>query len=259
MNLFKTLFIILIVFFLSSESMSQFADLKFKTGEYTFQTKFDTSTYTTVLKVKKDKKTIFKETYYDGITEIKEYDLDNDGKREILIEMYSGGAHCCSSLFAGEIENNKFRYTDSILWGNSYYEIKDLNGDNKFEIAGVNDMFAYAFTNYAQSQMNILIYGYQNKKFVNVTRNFPELVNKQIDDMKAELKPYQDNGFKCPELNEETFNTDAGAVKAILAVIVADYNTLGEIKKGYDFVDANYNCPDKERFTNILKSDFKLK
>jgi hypothetical protein len=257
--MYKALFLLLTVFLINSESKSQFADLKFKTGEYTFQTKFDTSTYTTVLKVKKDKKTIFKETYYDGITELKEYDLDNDGKKEILIEMYSGGAHCCSSLFAGEIQKGKFVYTDSILWGNSYYEIKDLNGDKKFEISGVNDMFAYAFTNYAQSQMNILIYGYKNKKFVNVTKSFPELVNKQIDDMKTELKPYQDNGFKCPELNEETFNTDAGAVKAILAVIVADYNTMGQTFKGYEFIDANYTCPDKERFTNILKSDFKLK
>ena len=120
-------------------------------------------------------------------------------------------------------------------------------------------MFAYAFTNYAQSQMNILIYGYQNKKFVDVTKNFPDLLNKQIEDMKTELKPYQDIGFKCPELNEETFNTDAGAVKAILAVIVADYNTMGQTNKGYEFVDENYNCPDKDKFTDILKTDFKLK
>lgn len=259
MRVSKSLFAILIVFFLSSESKSQFTNLNFKTGDYTFQTKFDTTDFTTVLKVKKNKKTIFKETYYDGITDIKEYDLDNDGKKEILIEMYSAGAHCCSSLFAGEIANNKFRYTDSILWGNSFYEIRDLNGDKKYEISGVNDMFAYEFTNYAQSQMNILIYGYEKKKFVNVTKNFPELVYKQIDDMKSELKPYVDNGYKCPALNEETFNTDAGAVKSILAVIVADYSTLGEIKKGYDFLDVNYNCPDKDRFIDILKTNFKLK
>ncbi|HMS63753.1 MAG TPA: hypothetical protein PKD83_00710 [Ignavibacteria bacterium] len=259
MKKYKVLFILLSVILLFSESRSQFADIKFKTGEYVFQTKFDTASYTTQLKIKKNKKTIFKETYPDGITGIREYDLDYNGKKEILIEMYSGGAHCCSNLYVGEIANGKFNYNDSILWGNSFYGIEDLNNDKKFEISGVNDMFAYAFTNYAQSQFNILIYGYENKKFVNVTKSFPAILEAQIGEMIKELKPYQDSGFKCPELNEDTFNTDAGAVKAILAVIVADYGTLGEIEKGYEYLEANYNCQDKEKFIEILNNDFKQK
>ena len=59
MNLFKALLVLLAVFLLNSESRSQFADLKFKTGKYTFQTKFDTATYTTLLKVKKEREDNF--------------------------------------------------------------------------------------------------------------------------------------------------------------------------------------------------------
>jgi len=262
MNNFKKLYlsiVIAVITFESSISFAQFNNIKFVTGAYTFQTKYDSINYATQLRVKKNKKIIYKEIFPDRITDIKEFDLDNDGKKEILINMFSGGAHCCTNLYAGKIINNKFQFTDSILWGNSFYEIEDLNKDKKFQVLGMNDMFAYAFTNYAQSQFNILIFGYANNKFVNVTKNFPKLIEEEISKMTEELKQFQGPEFKCPELNEDTFNTDAGAVKAILAVIVADYSTLGEIQKGYDIVNEIYKCPDKEKFIQTLENDFKLK
>ena len=61
------------------------------------------------------------------------------------------------------------------------------------------------------------------------------------------------------EINEDTFNTDAGAVKTMLAAIVADYYLLGEVSKGYELVDSYYKCPDKDKYREILQNDFKLK
>lgn len=55
------------------------------------------------------------------------------------------------------------------------------------------------------------------------------------------------------------FNTDAGAVQAILAAITADYFYIGELEKGYEYIDKIYTCPDKKKFISILKKDFKLK
>lgn len=243
---------------LNVSAEAQFDNIKFSYKEYLFQTKYDTANYTTVLKVRKDGKVIFKNTYFDRITEIKDYDLDGNGKKEIIIQMYSGGAHCCTGIFAGEFRNGKFVFTDSVYWGNSFYEITDLNNDRKLEITGVNDMFAYAFTNYAQSQFNLLIYGYVNGKFADITNKFPEIVKAHIKDLEEELKQYTDTGFQCMQLNDDTFNTDAGAVKAILAAITAEYHTLGNAAEGYKLTDKVYGCPDKDKFIQILKTDFKL-
>ena len=47
----------------------------------------------------------------------------------------------------------------------------------------------------------------------------------------------------CPK-GDETFNTDAGAIKAILAPIVADYYYLDDVEAGYEYVRKVYKCPD---------------
>ena len=65
-----------------------------------------------------------------------------------------------------------------------------------------------------------------------------------------------DTGFECEEDGEDTFNTEAGSVKTILAAIVADYYTLGEVRKGYDLVDSVYKCPDRDKFKQILIGRF---
>lgn len=256
---FRNLLFLLVITAIQIQSLhAQLADINFKYKDFIFQTKYDSVDFSTELKIRKNKKVIYKKVYYDRITEIKDYDLEGNGNKEILIQMYSGGAHCCTSLFAGEIKDNRFVFTDSISWGNSFYAVTDLNFDKRQEIAGVSDKFAYAFTNYAQSQFNLLIYNYENGKFREVTKNFPKQINDDIEELNSELKTYTDTGFQCMEINEDTFNTDAGAVKAILAAITAEYYTLGEAEKGYELIDAVYKCPDKEKFVQILKNDFKL-
>ncbi len=237
----------------------QFENLNVKLGEYKFKTRYDTSNYLTTLRIYKDDETIYKSSSEERISDIKEYDLNNDGMKEILIETYSGGAHCCTSLILGKFENDKFKLSDTIFWGNSYFSVEDLNGDGKLEINGANDMFAYAFTNYAETRFPLLIYGFRGNKFVNITSDYKDMIGRQLDEIIQELKTYYDTGFKCPEADEDTFNTDAGTVKTLLAVIVADYYLLGEVYKGYELVDSWYKCPDRDKYKLILQNDFKLK
>ncbi|MDQ3020373.1 MAG: hypothetical protein M3R36_07365 [Bacteroidota bacterium] len=252
------LILIFIIVLTNISANAQYKNLNVKLGKYTFSTKFDSSSYLTTFKIKKGKNTIYYKTTEIPITGITEYDLNNDGNNEILIDMYSGGAHCCTYLVAAVIKENKFKILDTIYWGNSFYTIEDLNKDGRKEIFGASDIFAYAFTNFAQSEDPILIYGFENNKFKNVTKNFPDIVKKDIEAHLKKLIPYTtDTGFACPIT--DTFNTDAGTVKAILAPIVADYYTLGEVKRGYDLVDSVYKCPDKDKFIQTLQSEYKLK
>ena len=103
-------------------------------------------------------------------------DLDNDGKKEILIDQYTGGAHCCTYLTACRIVNDKLVVLDTLWWGDSGYEIKDLNKDGKKELRGVNTWFAYAFTSFAGSRFNVIIYGFKKDKFYDATKEYPDIV-----------------------------------------------------------------------------------
>ncbi|HMS34815.1 MAG TPA: hypothetical protein PKC91_12095 [Ignavibacteria bacterium] len=255
----KIIFIFILSLVINFSAEAQFENINVKFGDHTFKTTYDTGKYETTLRILKNDKTVFKNVYEERIADIKEYDLNNDGNREILIEMYSGGAHCCTSLYLGRFIKDKFIFTDTVFWGNSYYSVEDLDKDGKLEISGSSDMFAYAFTNYAETKFPLMIYRYNGSKFVNVTSDYKQMINNQLEEFRHELRESYDTGFKCMEIDEDTFNTEAGSVKILLAVIVADYYLLGEVNKGYELVDSVYKCPDKEKYKEILQTDFKLK
>jgi len=231
-----------------------------KIGDYTLVTDNDTINYTVSLTISKDGKQIYKDTYLDWIEDIKQVQLEAGGKRYIFIDFYSGGAHCCNSLLVGELKGDKFVRLDSVLYGNSGYNVEDIDKDGIKELISGNDMFAYAFTNYSETRFPIRIQRIKYDKIKDVTEDFEEVVLKEIAEFKKDLDDITKGGFECPSTDDEdTFNTDAGSVKTVLAAIVADYHSIGKVDKGYELVNKVYKCSDRNKFVKILKEDFKLK
>ena len=231
-----------------------------KIGDYTFVTDNDTNNFTVSLTISKNGKQIYKDIFPDLIEDIKQVQLEAGGKNYILIDFFSGGAHCCFSLLVGELKSDKFVRLDSVLYGNSGYNVEDLDKDGEKEIISGNDMFAYAFTNYSETRFPIRIQRIKSDKIKDVTEDFEDIVLKEITEFRKDLDDIIKEGFECPSTeDEDTFNTDAGSVKTVLAAIVADYNSIGKVEKGYDLVNKVYKCSDKNKFVKILKEDFKLK
>jgi hypothetical protein len=215
-----------------------------------------------LLVTEKEKGTVMQVDCIERIVSLNADDLDSDGNKEILMETYTGGAHCCSSLYIGRIKDYTFNFVDTVYWGNCGYEIKDLNNDGKKEIIGCIDMFAYFYTNFAQSRFPIIIYALRNNRLEVVNKEHKKSVYANIKEHKSELKKYLNKGFDCAKKvngKYDVFNTDAGAVQALLAAIIADYHSIGRVQKGYDYTDDVYNCPDKNEFIRVLKKEFKLK
>ncbi len=252
---------ILILLMLFVQTISAQNDpIKFSLGEYNFKAVYDTTNYSSVLTVNKKGNNIYSAIFIGRIDSIHADNLNKEGQTNIFVDNFSGGAHCCFNVYLGYISDNSFTISDSLSLGNSDYEIKDLNGDEMREVFAYNDVFAYAFTNYAQSEFSPLVFTVENNKFINVTSKFPGVINSDIERLKTALKTYTDKGFSCPAADTaNTFNTDAGAVKAILAPLVMDYFNLGEVQTGYEFVNSVYSCPDKDKFISILKNEYKLK
>lgn len=77
-------------------------------------------------------------------------DLNNDGSLELIIQHYSGGAHCCYQYWIYSLGETLQKLAllepkDSALLFN------DLNGDGIYEIEGVDKTFAYWQSDYASS------------------------------------------------------------------------------------------------------------
>jgi len=237
--------------------------LKLESGGLSFLATYDSVNFCSYLLVtSKEKGIIMHADCIERIVSLSSDDIDADGNTEILMGAYTGGANCCTSLYLGRVKDSTFSFLDTIYWGNCSYEIKDLNNDGKKEISGCIDMFAYFYTGIAQSKFPVIIYALRNNKFEVVNKEHKKIVYADIKELKTELKKYLSKGFKCAKKvngKYEVFNTDAGAVQAILAAIIADYQSIGKSEKGYDYVDNVYSCPDKSEFIKVLKKDFKLK
>ncbi|HEY7623322.1 MAG TPA: VCBS repeat-containing protein [Solirubrobacteraceae bacterium] len=119
-----------------------------------------------------------------AVTPLKVVDLDADGEPEVVVDAFTGGAHCCSLT---EI----FRFTGSAYarleadWGSTGYTLKDLDGDGRPELSGYDWAFEDAFTSHAASfePPLVLVYDPAAKTgFRDVTRRFPALVRKNARD-----------------------------------------------------------------------------
>jgi len=263
LKLLKIIFPVLLITLNINAQFDIDNQLKLESGGLSFIATYDSVNFCSYLLVtSRDSGTVFQQDCMERIVSLTADDLDADGNKEILIETFTGGAHCCTSLILGRVKGSSFNMLDTIYWGNCGYEVKDLNKDGKKEIIGCFDIFTYFYTNFAQSRFPVIIYTLRNNSFTVVNKKHKKLIYKDIKNLKAELQVYLNKGFDCARKvngKYDVFNTDAGAVQAILAAIVADYQSIGESEKGYDYIDEVYSCPDKSLFTKVLKKEFKLK
>lgn len=113
-------------------------------------------------------------------------DLDGDGEPEVLVDLFSGGAHCCSTTLIW------FRRGDGwgrkvAGWGNAGYRLADLDGDGVPELVSADDAFSYAFTAFAYSWSPPFIQRFRAGLLRDATRSFPRRVRADMARIRASL------------------------------------------------------------------------
>jgi hypothetical protein len=146
-----------------------------------------------------------------GSSILKVADLDGDGEPEVLVDTFSGGAHCCLTARLLTFDGTGYAPKD-FNYGDVGYQLKDLDGDGRPELVGQDPVFSGAFTAFAASAFPPLVLHADHGRFVDVTKRFPALVRK---DAAARLKA----------LRKAKKGDD---VRGILAAYVADQYLLGK-------------------------------
>jgi hypothetical protein len=146
-------------------------------------------------------------------------DLDGDAEPEVLLDFFSGGAHCCAFLLVYRFVASANRYDPlSIGFGNAGYKLRDLNKDKSPELVSADDRFAYLFTSYADSSFPISIYRLGETRFTDVTRKFKSAVR---TDARRKLRLYR-SAVK-----------EKRDVRGVLAAYQADQYLRGRGKQGW--------------------------
>jgi subtilisin-like proprotein convertase family protein len=110
--------------------------------------------------------------------DIRVRDLDG-GEPEVLLDLYTGGAHCCSVTLILRWDAAARRYRSTLgYWGNYGRRLVDLDGDGLPEFVASDERFVYTFTAYVFSAAPIQIWSYRAGKLLDVTRRYPKQIEK---------------------------------------------------------------------------------
>jgi hypothetical protein len=161
-------------------------------------------------------------------------DLDGNKEPEVIVDFYTGGAHCCTYSLIYRYQTQEKRYTVKRFdWGNVGYELVDLNKDKIPEFRSADDRFAYAFASYAASGFPLRVWQYRQGKMVDVTRKYPKLVRA--------------NALEHWQSYQRAKQEDA-EVKGLLTAYLADKYLLGESVDGWKRVRQVYKAKDREQY-----------
>ena len=104
-------------------------------------------------------------------------DLDGDGEPEVIVDLYTGGAHCCYVSRFYRWDGTGYVPADR-NFGDPGYRIADLDGDGVKELITADYRFGYVFTAFAFSLMPVRIYDLEAGSWSLVTTRFPDRIRR---------------------------------------------------------------------------------
>jgi hypothetical protein len=106
-------------------------------------------------------------------------DLDSNGRPDVVLGLYTGGAHCCFVDQVYTLDPGTMTYIkEEHFFGDAGAAIRDVHHDRHFEFVSTNDAFYYKFASFADSGAPVQIWAFANRRFVDVTRKFPDVIRK---------------------------------------------------------------------------------
>ncbi|MDH2904239.1 MAG: hypothetical protein PXZ08_09880 [Actinomycetota bacterium] len=126
--------------------------------------------------------------------------LQQHGPLSVVLDLYSGGAHCCTieQAFTFSFQSNARRvHMVEHNFGDPSVNLARIGPRGTYDFVSADDRFAYEFTDYAASGLPIEILSVAHNSFRNVTRSFPQLIARDaaqwMSDFKAQASShYQD-------------------------------------------------------------------
>lgn len=188
-------------------------------------------------------------------------DLDNNGVSEVIVETYSGGAHCCTNFSVYSWQTDQFTKTETGWLDASGGQFEDLNDDGAVEFVTADNAFLYAFSSYAASFPPSLVFSFQNGQFETTTSQYRPLLESTAWQMYQTFLRIQEQNNQ-ENNNEQTTNQQTTnqrttnqrttnqqnnrGVNGVLAGYVAQKILLGEYQEGWEFMLATYDRSSRD-------------
>lgn len=137
--------------------------------------------------------------------------LDSDAEPEILVDLYTGGAHCCLVSFIYDYNGSSYNRIGR-NWGDPGYVLTNIDRRERPEFRSGDKRFAFLYTSFAESRFPIQIWRFRGGRLKTVTREFRNTVRRDRD---SHLRAYR------------RIRRAKGDVRGALAAYQADNYLLG--------------------------------
>jgi hypothetical protein len=120
---------------------------------------------------------------------LKALELQPNGEPDVLLRLYSGGAHCCyiDQVFSWNPAASTYEVAER-SWGSLAARVADLAHNGQIEFVTGDDRFEYRFASFGFSGFPLQILVLRGGKFVEVTRSYPSQI---AADARAEYRRYE--------------------------------------------------------------------
>jgi hypothetical protein len=153
--------------------------------------------------------------------------------RDVIVQEWSGGAHCCFDYHVLHIQGTQIRRDGTIRGGDCSLRVADLLQDGSLELIGCDARFADAFDlPFAESPLVPVIYTFHDRAYVADNRRFPQVYHFRIAQERRRLA------------EAERASDARGARRAVLSILL---HTLyaGRVTEAWCSFERAYRWADR--------------
>ncbi len=161
-------------------------------------------------------------------------DLDQDGQPEIIVDLFTGGTHCCtySQIYRFDPAIGNYQAIQH-KWGNSFYQLVDFDQDGQPEFQSRDDRFTGKFTSFAASANPLQIWRFEQGQMVDRTKAYGLQVEASASQHLLALQRVSGRP------------SDA---KGVIAAYMADRYSLNQGDDSWKLMKTLYQGDDQQRF-----------
>lgn len=153
--------------------------------------------------------------------------------RHVIVQDWSGGAHCCFDYYVLQVQGVRVRREGLIRAGDCHLRVADLDHDGALELIACDARFAYGFDlPFAESPLIPLVYAFREKGYVADNRRYPQVFRYRIAQERRRLA------------EAEQAQDGRGARRAVISLLL-HLLYAGRVTEGWCTFERTYRWADR--------------